>query len=72
MRVPDGVQGPHGKMHVMSNAAAVPDRHVARPLAGEGRGEGTRAVAIWLLACCALLFALIVVGGVTRLTHSGL
>src|SRR5450755_4404544 len=31
-----------------------------------------RVVAIWLLACCALVFALIVVGGVTRLTHSGL
>src|SRR5450631_4015493 len=35
------------------------------------RGE-PRAVALWLLACCALVFALIVVGGVTRLTHSGL
>ncbi|MBI2320070.1 MAG: COX15/CtaA family protein [Betaproteobacteria bacterium] len=31
-----------------------------------------RPVALWLLACCAMLFALIVVGGVTRLTHSGL
>jgi len=31
-----------------------------------------RAVAIWLLACCALVFAMVVVGGVTRLTHSGL
>ena len=31
-----------------------------------------RAVAAWLLACCALVFAMIVVGGVTRLTHSGL
>lgn len=31
-----------------------------------------RAIAIWLLACCALVFALIVVGGITRLTHSGL
>ena len=30
------------------------------------------AVAAWLFVCCALLFALIVVGGVTRLTHSGL
>jgi len=33
---------------------------------------GTGAVAGWLLACCVLLFAMIVVGGVTRLTHSGL
>ncbi len=34
--------------------------------------EGDRAVAAWLLACCALVFAMVVVGGVTRLTHSGL
>jgi cytochrome c oxidase assembly protein subunit 15 len=27
---------------------------------------------VWLLACCALVFAMVVVGGVTRLTHSGL
>jgi cytochrome c oxidase assembly protein subunit 15 len=31
-----------------------------------------RPVAFWLLACCALVFAMVVVGGVTRLTHSGL
>jgi heme a synthase len=31
-----------------------------------------RAVATWLLACCALVFVLVVVGGITRLTHSGL
>jgi len=31
-----------------------------------------RAVATWLFVCCALLFAMVVVGGVTRLTHSGL
>src|SRR5208337_3763010 len=31
-----------------------------------------RAVAAWLLICCALVFAMVVVGGVTRLTHSGL
>ncbi|HEY7944772.1 MAG: COX15/CtaA family protein [Burkholderiales bacterium] len=29
-------------------------------------------MAIWLFACCALVFAMVVVGGVTRLTHSGL
>jgi cytochrome c oxidase assembly protein subunit 15 len=32
----------------------------------------SRPVAIWLLLCCALLLAMVVVGGVTRLTHSGL
>jgi len=31
-----------------------------------------RTVAAWLLLCCALVFAMVVVGGVTRLTHSGL
>jgi len=31
-----------------------------------------RSVAAWLLACCALVFAMVVVGGATRLTHSGL
>ena len=41
-------------------SATAPDR--ARP----------RAVAAWLLVCCALVFAMVVVGGVTRLTHSGL
>jgi cytochrome c oxidase assembly protein subunit 15 len=29
-------------------------------------------MAWWLLACCALVFAIVVVGGITRLTHSGL
>ncbi len=31
-----------------------------------------RRVAAWLFVCCAFVFAMIVVGGVTRLTHSGL
>ena len=31
-----------------------------------------RAVAWWLFACCAMVFATLVIGGVTRLTHSGL
>jgi cytochrome c oxidase assembly protein subunit 15 len=35
-------------------------------------GDSNRSIAIWLLACCALVFAMVVVGGVTRLTHSGL
>jgi cytochrome c oxidase assembly protein subunit 15 len=39
----------------------------ARPRAGHAC-----AVAAWLLVCCALVFAMVVVGGVTRLTHSGL
>ena len=43
-----------------ASRAALPSRGAAR------------AVAAWLLVCCALVFALVVVGGVTRLTHSGL
>ena len=31
-----------------------------------------RQIAIWLFACCAMVFLTMVVGGVTRLTHSGL
>jgi cytochrome c oxidase assembly protein subunit 15 len=36
------------------------------------RPDNARVVAAWLFICCALVFALVVVGGVTRLTHSGL
>ncbi len=36
------------------------------------RAAGNCSLAAWLFACCALVFAMIVVGGVTRLTHSGL
>ena len=31
-----------------------------------------RIVAVWLLVCCAMIFAMVVLGGVTRLTGSGL
>ncbi|MFQ5785901.1 MAG: COX15/CtaA family protein [Alphaproteobacteria bacterium] len=31
-----------------------------------------RAIALWLLACCAMIFVMVVIGGLTRLTHSGL
>ena len=46
----------------------------ARPGSSSGvaRTPAPRAVAAWLLVCCALVFAMVVVGGVTRLTHSGL
>ena len=42
------------------------------PESAHGRAGTQRAIAGWLLACCALVFAMVVVGGVTRLTHSGL
>lgn len=41
-------------------------------LAGSVEAKGRRALAFWLLACCATVFATVVVGGMTRLTHSGL
>jgi heme a synthase len=31
-----------------------------------------QAIAWWLFVCCALVFAMVVLGGATRLTHSGL
>ena len=43
-----------------------------QPAAAAAAGDAPRVVATWLLVCCTLVFALIVVGGVTRLTHSGL
>jgi len=36
------------------------------------RRHADRRVATWLLVCCALVFAMVVLGGVTRLTGSGL
>ena len=34
--------------------------------------EGQKAVAVWLLVVCGAVFAMVVLGGVTRLTNSGL
>jgi cytochrome c oxidase assembly protein subunit 15 len=36
------------------------------------RAAANHRIAAWLFLCCALVFAMVVVGGVTRLTHSGL
>lgn len=44
----------------------------ASPVPGTARYASPRAVAAWLLLCCVMVFAIIVVGGATRLTHSGL
>src|SRR4051812_18461894 len=38
----------------------------------DARVSANRGVAAWLFACCALVFAMVVIGGITRLTHSGL
>jgi cytochrome c oxidase assembly protein subunit 15 len=46
---------------------------IASPAAaGRAPAAGGRGVAAWLLVCAALVAAMVVVGGVTRLTHSGL
>src|SRR5574341_2697661 len=48
--------------------------HPASPAAVEGPGRALwdRRIAAWLIACCALVFTMVVLGGVTRLTRSGL
>jgi heme a synthase len=39
----------------------------------EGKAEaGRRQVVVWLLCCCAMIFAMVMIGGITRLTWSGL
>jgi cytochrome c oxidase assembly protein subunit 15 len=45
---------------------------LAIPEPASGRAAGDRPIALWLLVCCAMIFAMVVIGGVTRLTESGL
>jgi len=47
------------------DAVSAPDRAIPA-------GETDRAIASWLFVCCAMIFAMLVLGGVTRLTGSGL
>jgi heme a synthase len=47
------------------------DAAVARTAAAAER-RGQRAIAYWLLGCCAMIFVMVVLGGITRLTQSGL
>ena len=58
MAMAEALSYAHGAAHV-PETAAVP-------------AAGRRAVAAWLLVCCALVAVMVLVGGVTRLTHSGL
>ena len=48
------------------------DRVSSNPASSAETVRGDRAIAWWLLVCCALVFAMVVLGGVTRLTGSGL
>ncbi len=45
---------------------------LAAPLAPPAVIARPRAVALWLLGVAALVFVMVVVGGITRLTESGL
>jgi heme a synthase len=45
---------------------------LALPQAHRRAATGERAIALWLVACCALILAMVVIGGITRLTESGL
>jgi len=56
-------------MRTVAHATSFP---AAQRGAGARAGDARRAIAAWLFACCALVFAMVVVGGVTRLTHSRL
>jgi len=41
-------------------------------MVADDTAKNQRRIAYWLLVCCALVFAMVVLGGVTRLTGSGL
>ena len=41
-------------------------------VAADPHGANDRAIATWLLACCAMIFLMVLIGGITRLTESGL
>ena len=53
----------------MTDPAFVKEPQNAAP---QPAARSRRAIALWLLLCCAMIFAMVVVGGITRLTHSGL
>ncbi len=59
-------------MFAVQSLASAPANAIGNPYADRPRASGHRRVAAWLFFCCALVFAMVVVGGVTRLTHSGL
>ncbi|MCZ6720897.1 MAG: COX15/CtaA family protein [Proteobacteria bacterium] len=48
------------------------ERHLQSAARSSGREPRLRPVVTWLFVCCALVFAMVVLGGVTRLTESGL
>ena len=62
-----------GNLTHINNSAPRAPHHGLYPIDGEKvDSSGQRHVACWLVACAALVFAIVVIGGLTRLTHSGL
>jgi heme a synthase len=59
-------------MPFMDFPSAGPAAAPVPPAVARAENALTRPVAAWLFVCCVLVFAMVVVGGVTRLTHSGL
>jgi cytochrome c oxidase assembly protein subunit 15 len=55
-------------MQTSAGALSIP-KHAAAAVAAPGGG---RAIAYWLLCCCGMIFLMVVIGGITRLTMSGL
>ena len=47
---------------------------ITQPATGAAAGPAPslRPIAVWLLCCCGMIFVMVVIGGVTRLTLSGL
>merc|ERR1711998_105842 len=71
----------HYRPQVSLRSRTLPKRHasVAAETAAEGSQwvaltseTGRKAVGYWLLGSCGVVFSMVLLGGVTRLTHSGL
>jgi len=58
---------PHSTAMGILGTVALPE--YTAPLAAL---RARRAIAIWLLICAAMVFIMVIIGGLTRLTHSGL
>lgn len=52
--------------------SGLPPTAVSRESPGAAPLAPDRLVALWLLGCAAMVFAMVVIGGITRLTESGL
>ena len=69
------MSNPHGfsSLHISSDAGMTTEKMLSEPMPQSSLSYTIgKAVIIWLLASSFLVFAIIVIGGVTRLTESGL